>query len=108
MPAADQARLPKAFVDLSARDPLDRRGGIEMRLPEPMQPDVTLIVEASPTLATNTWSEVARRTGTGGWQVAGALHPKVRTQTSGGLAVTTVTEDLSARRYYRLRAVVSE
>ncbi|MCX6874353.1 MAG: proprotein convertase P-domain-containing protein [Verrucomicrobia bacterium] len=104
VPAAALARLPKAVLE---RTP-ESRGGIVLGLPERMQPDVTLSIEASPGLTAGTWAEVARRTGTGAWQLSSARHPALRTQRSGGVEVTTFTEDLAAQRFYRLRAEVSE
>ncbi|MCX6876240.1 MAG: putative Ig domain-containing protein [Verrucomicrobia bacterium] len=104
VPAADLARLPKAVLE---RTP-GSRGGIVLGLPERMQPDLTLSIEASPSLAAGTWGEVARRSGTGAWQMLSPRHPAVRTQPSGGVEVTTLTEDLTAQRFYRLRAKVSE
>jgi hypothetical protein len=108
VPAADLARLPKAMIDLTAADPKDHRGGVEFRLPKQMQADVTLIVEASSTLAPGSWSEVARWKGSGAWQVFGVKHPVVRLQDGGSSDIMTVTEDLEAQRFYRLRALVSE
>ncbi|MCX6878328.1 MAG: hypothetical protein NTW21_31620, partial [Verrucomicrobia bacterium] len=102
VPAADLARLPKAVLERTS----ESRGGIVLGLPERMQPDVALSIEASPGLTAGTWAEVARRTGTGAWQLFSARHPAVRTQRSGGVEVTTFTEDLAAQRFYRLRAEV--
>ena len=108
VPATDLARLPVAAFDQTAPDPEDRWGGVEFLLPASMQQDAILIVEASPSLAPGSWSTIAQRTGTGAWQVFGTLHPKVRMQGAGGWVSTTVSEDLTSRRFYRLRALVKE
>jgi hypothetical protein len=108
VPATDMARLPKAVVDWHDTDPAKHRGGIEFRVPDPMQTDVTLVIESSPSLAAGTWSEVARRSGSGGWIYNSPRHPAARSQTAAGLATVTFTEDLTARRFYRMRALVVE
>jgi len=111
LPAADRARLPQAVVveELNLDGELETRGGIRLVLPQRMQPDVTLIIEASPDLRPGSWREVARRTGPHAWRLTGTNAPRVRTTPAGaGMDTTTLTEELSERRFYRLRAVVSQ
>jgi RHS repeat-associated protein len=116
VPAADLVRVPKPVTDPSDPNPANHRGGLEFGVPARLQPDVTLIVEASPTQAENSWVEIVRRTGSGAWLVWNGTDwqppdgrtVRVGTTVNPGWVSTTITEPLTVPRFYRLRAVIAE
>jgi hypothetical protein len=100
---AEQAALPRMSSDFT-----DGNATVAFELPTTVPGDVTIIVEASSSLASQSWQEIARRAGNAAWTGSATAFtaPPINSRSQILITESGLSQPLQ-RRFYRLQVISS-